>query len=89
MCLAVPVKVTSIENEMLTCQMGEGATFVTVSGMLLESEPQIGDYLIVHAGFALRKLSPVEAEETLKLLREMVSLNDGPEESQQSGATIV
>jgi hydrogenase expression/formation protein HypC len=36
----------------------------------------IGDYIIVHAGFALQKLDPGEAEETLALLREMLELDE-------------
>ncbi len=74
MCLAVPMKVTSITPEGLaTCKVGEGDTFVNASAMLLEEELKVGDYVIVHAGFCLRKIEPEDAEQTLKLLREIVA----------------
>lgn len=74
MCLAVPVRVTEIlENDLLRCRMGESETFVTASSLLLEEAPQVGDYLILHAGFALRKLDPADAEDTLALMREMAA----------------
>lgn len=77
MCLAVPVKVLEVDaNGMATCRMGEGDTTINVSVVLLPEEPRPGDFLIVHAGFALRSLDPAEAEETLKLLRDMVALVD-------------
>lgn len=74
MCLAVPVKVAEVSPEgMARCQVGEGETYVTASVALLPEQPEPGDYLIVHAGFALRKLEPADAEETLRLLREILA----------------
>lgn len=74
MCLAVPVRVTEIlENDLVRCRMGESDTFVTASSVLLEETPQTGDYLLLHAGFALRKLDPADAEDTLALMREMAA----------------
>ncbi len=76
MCLAVPMKVTEIQNgDMARCRVGDGDTYVTASAALLPEPLQPGDYIIVHAGFALRKLDPADAEETLKLLREIVALS--------------
>jgi hydrogenase assembly chaperone HypC/HupF len=72
MCLAIPMQVTEIsEDGIARCQIGEGNTFVNASTALLAEELAPGDYIIVHAGFALRKLDPADAEETLKLLREV------------------
>ena len=72
MCLAVPVQVESLlEAGMVRCRVGESETFVLVSDALLEAPPLVGDYLIVHAGFALRRLEEVEAQETLELLRQL------------------
>ena len=39
--------------------------------MLLGDEAEVGDYVIVHAGFAISRLDPAEAEETLQLMREV------------------
>ncbi|NDV24662.1 HypC/HybG/HupF family hydrogenase formation chaperone [Desulfovibrio sp. JC022] len=76
MCLAIPVQIKSIEDQVAKCKVGEGETYLDASLMLLPDEVEIDDYLIVHAGFALRKLDPKEAEETLKILRDMVALTE-------------
>ena len=73
MCLAVPMKVSEVSADGIArCQVGEGQTFVTASVALLAEPPEPGDYIIVQAGFALRKLEPEDAEETLRLLREIL-----------------
>jgi hydrogenase expression/formation protein HypC len=72
MCLAVPAEILEIKDGVATCRVGEGGTTIQASLMLLDAEPRLGDYLIIHAGFALRVLDPREAEESLKLLREVV-----------------
>jgi len=72
MCLAIPAKITEIKDDFATCQVGESQTFISVSLMLMEDEVAPGDYLIVHAGFALRKLSQEDAHESLNVLRQMV-----------------
>lgn len=80
MCLAVPAEIVSMENGMATCRVGGGETTVQASLLLLDEEAAIGDYLLIHAGFALRRLDPEEAAETLELMREMA---DRDEASQQ------
>ena len=45
--------------------------------MLLDEEVQPDDYIIIHAGFALRRLDHKEAQESLKILRDMVDLLGG------------
>ena len=73
MCRAVPMKVSEVSPDGIArCQVGEGETYVTASVALLPEPPEPGEYIIVHAGFALRKLEPADAEETLKLLREIL-----------------
>jgi hydrogenase expression/formation protein HypC len=47
----------------------------------LLSEVQVGDYVIVHAGYAIQKVDAQDAEETLRLLREMVSTMPFEEEA--------
>ena len=73
MCLAIPARIIHIKDQMGTIDM-EGARR-EVSLLLLE-DPKIGDYVIVHAGFAIHKIGETEAMESLKVLREMVSLAD-------------
>lgn len=77
MCLAVPMKVTEVsEYGIARCRVGEGDTFVNASIDLLPEAPNPGDYVIVHAGFALRILEAADAEETLKILRQMAELGE-------------
>jgi len=71
MCLAIPARIVEVADNMGTIDM-EG-TRRQVSLLLLE-EAGVGDYVIVHAGFAIHKIDEGEAMESLKLLREMASL---------------
>jgi len=73
MCLAIPARIKSIQDEMATIDM-EG-TQRDVSLLLLE-DAKIGDFVIVHAGFAIHKIDENDAKETLKVLRQMASLVD-------------
>ena len=72
MCLAIPAQVVELEpSEMIRVRIGESSTFLSASSMLLAEPPVVGDYVIVHAGFALHKLSEEEAKESLEALREI------------------
>lgn len=75
MCLAIPCKIVKIkEDELASVQVGESETFIDCSLMLLDGTPRVGDYVLVHAGFAINLLEPEEAEKTLNLIREMAEL---------------
>jgi len=77
MCLAVPACVTEmVGEEIARVRVGDGETFIDVSTMLLEEAPKAGEYVIVHAGFILRVLDPLEAEESLKLLRQVAEMGE-------------
>lgn len=73
MCLAIPSKITAITGEMATIDV-DGVRR-EASLMLLE-DAGVGDYVIVHAGFAIQKLDEAAALETLSLLREALKLMD-------------
>jgi hydrogenase expression/formation protein HypC len=70
MCLSVPAKVISIDGEMADVSVG-GALFK--AGLHMVSDVKPGDYILLHAGFAIQKISDEEAAETLNLLRELKS----------------
>ncbi|MEF2144895.1 MAG: HypC/HybG/HupF family hydrogenase formation chaperone [Desulfovibrionaceae bacterium] len=72
MCLAVPAEIIEIENGVATCRVGEGTATVQASLLVMDEDVGLGDFVIIHAGFAIRKLDPKEAEESLKILRELV-----------------
>ena len=72
MCLAIPVQVVEcLPDNKVKARVGEGETFMEVSTLLLPEKVHEGDFLIVHAGFALHTLDPQEAEESLKLFRQI------------------
>jgi hydrogenase expression/formation protein HypC len=71
MCLSIPAKVLAIQGETATVSVG-GNHFTAGLQMLDDVEP--GDYVLLHAGFAIQKISDQEARETLDLLREMGEL---------------
>jgi hydrogenase expression/formation protein HypC len=71
MCLAIPSKIVKIENNMATIDV-DGVR--REASLLMIENPKIGDYVIVHAGFAINKLNEEDALESLKALREAVSL---------------
>ena len=74
MCLAIPSKITKIENQVATVDV-EGVRR-KVSLLLLE-DAQVGNYVIVHAGFAIHKIDEAEALESLKLLKEALEFVEG------------
>ena len=68
MCLAVPALVKSIDGLEAEVDLG-GVTRRT--SLMLAPEAKVGDYVLLHAGYAISVLDQVEAEETLSILREM------------------
>lgn len=69
MCLGIPMRLTEIHDDSGTVE-SEGLE-VEVSLLLIE-QPAVGDYLLVHAGFAIERLDPERAQETLDLIRQMM-----------------
>lgn len=73
MCLAVPGKIISIdetntEKKMAKVNFGGVTKDVCIQWL---SDVTVGDYVLVHVGFALNKIDERDAEETLRILREM------------------
>lgn len=76
MCLGVPGKVLSIEQNPVGMTMGKASFGGVAKEVCLAYVPdvQVGDYVIVHAGFALNKLDEAEAMEVFELLQQMGEL---------------
>ena len=75
MCLAIPCKITEIdENEVATVQVGDSETFIQCSLMLLPEPAGAGDFVLVHAGFAINTVEAEEAAKTIALIKEMAEL---------------
>jgi len=68
MCLSVPAMVVRIEGQIADVSVG-GAIFR--AGLQMVDNVKVGDYILLHAGFAIQKISETEALETLNLLNEL------------------
>lgn len=71
MCLAVPMRVVGVDGMKIVAEI-DGVRR-EASAMILDEEVRIGEFVIVHAGFAIAKLDEQEAVETLRLMREAFS----------------
>ena len=84
MCLAIPGKVVEIvdeENQIAKVEVGGVRRNVNI-GML--DNVQIGDYVLIHVGFAMSKIDEKQAEETLRLLQELGAYTDEVEQFKSS-----
>ena len=79
MCLAIPSRITKIENNMATIDV-EGVQ--REASLLLLEDARVGEYVIVHAGFAISKLDEAAARETIDLLREAIAAVEKSESRQ-------
>ncbi len=74
MCLAVPSRIVEIEDRMATIDVS--GIRQAVSLLLLPEPAAIGDYVLVHAGFAIQKIDEEAAAEALNLLREISAADE-------------
>jgi hydrogenase expression/formation protein HypC len=73
MCLAIPgkiVEIVDVENCIAKVEVGGVKRNVNI-GMLDSEDTKIGDYVLIHVGFAMSKVDEHEAEETLRTLQEL------------------
>jgi hydrogenase expression/formation protein HypC len=73
MCLAVPVKVITINGNEAEVDFGGVKRRVSI---MLTPDVRVGDYVLLHTGYAISVIDTVEAEETLKLFEEMSRLDE-------------
>ncbi|MBN1183953.1 MAG: HypC/HybG/HupF family hydrogenase formation chaperone [Bacteroidales bacterium] len=69
----MPAKVIEINGDIAKASVG--GTIIE-AGLHMLDDVQVGDYILVHTGFALQKISEEEAEETLKLFKEYEDFNE-------------
>jgi hydrogenase expression/formation protein HypC len=74
MCLGVPMKILSRDGDTVVAEVDGVQKEASI--MLLGEDVAIGDYVIIHAGFAISKLDEEYAEETIRLMREVYSDED-------------
>ena len=68
MCLGVPARIMNIEGSDATVALGD---VEYKASLLLLNDVKVGDFIILHAGFAIEKVDPQEADETIRLFKEM------------------
>ncbi len=73
MCLAVPSKIVKINNQIATVDV-DGVK--REASLMLLDDVNTGDYVIVHAGFAISKVDEAVAAQTLQDMRDMLSFAD-------------
>lgn len=76
MCLAIPMLIQSVNGQTARVEVGGVVREISLA---LTPEARVGDYVIVHAGFAIGILDRQEAQETLRILAEMQRLADTSE----------
>ena len=74
MCLAVPVKITCIEGDQADVDIGGVTRRVSIA---LTPEAEVGNYVLLHTGYAINVLNEQEAQETLSLLERLVEAGEG------------
>ncbi len=72
MCLGIPARIEKIEGEFAQANINGASIRI---GIQLMEDIKTGDYVLVHTGYALEKLSEEEALETLETLRQLESFN--------------
>ncbi len=71
MCLAIPARVLSIQNDVAKVDFGGG---VLREANITLVDAKVGDYVLVHAGYAIQVLDEEEAKETLRLWSEILAM---------------
>ncbi len=79
MCLAIPSKIVNIDNNMAILDV-DGVR--REASLLLLEDAEIGDYVIVHAGFAINKVDEIAALETIRLLKEAAAFVENVRETE-------
>ena len=81
MCLSIPSKIKSIDPEMNTCVVDTMGVERSASLDLIDQDVVVGDYVLIHIGFAMNKIDEEDALESLKVYAEII---DKMEENEQS-----
>jgi hydrogenase expression/formation protein HypC len=78
MCLAIPgqiIEIVDAENQIAKVEVG-GVRRNINTGMLNEDEAQVGNWVLIHVGFAMTRIDEHEAKETLRVLEEIGQYQD-------------
>jgi hydrogenase expression/formation protein HypC len=75
MCVAIPARIKSIEESLARVEIGG---VERTASLRLTPEARPGDYVLIHAGFAIHVIDEQEAQETLRLFEELGALEKNP-----------
>ncbi len=74
MCLAIPTQVTAIdENNIATVELGGVERQIS---LIMTPDAQVGDYVLVHTGYAITLMDPEEAQASLEAFAELQAIQD-------------
>ena len=76
MCLAVPMQVKTINDYLAVCEI-DGVQ--REASLMMLDDVQVGDYVLIHAGFAIEKIDEAEAQLTLDAMRSVLDQGLFPE----------
>ncbi len=68
MCLAIPMKIKKLLGEFAEVESGR---LIRTINIQMIADIKVGDYVLVHAGFAIQKVDPESAKETLRMVEEI------------------
>ncbi len=74
MCLAIPALIKSIAGQEAEAEIGGISRRIS---LVLTPEAQVGDYVLLHAGYAISTIDQAAAGETLKIFREIAGIAEG------------
>ncbi|MHB1296113.1 MAG: HypC/HybG/HupF family hydrogenase formation chaperone [Anaerolineae bacterium] len=83
MCLAIPARISSITGDSGIVEIGGVEREISLA---LTPEARVGDYAIVHTGFAISILDEEEAQESLRLFAELAQLEDDAPPNAEDGS---
>ena len=77
MCVAAPMKVVQIDGDNIVAELGGTTKEARLD--IIDERPALGDYVVIHAGFALHRIDPEEAKLSLELWKDMGAIDEVPE----------
>ncbi|PIQ29570.1 MAG: HypC/HybG/HupF family hydrogenase formation chaperone [Bacteroidetes bacterium CG18_big_fil_WC_8_21_14_2_50_41_14] len=86
MCLSIPARVDEIDGNLAICTVGNSSYKASLE-LLTRGEVQVGDYVLIHTGFALQKLNEEDAMESLKTFNDFKTLNEQMDQEEKDNNT--
>jgi hydrogenase expression/formation protein HypC len=86
MCLAIPARIVELSEENRALVDVVGVRRHIDTGLLLDDPPRVGDWVLVHVGFAMSKVSETEALEQIRILSELGESDAARQEAEGYGS---